>query len=71
VDGEAASMTPVGVEGLIGVDVPAGEHEVRVSFGLTPLRRAATLASGLVAAVLLAFVWRVKNLWGAPPEGQP
>ena len=71
VDGETASITPVGIEGMIGVDVPAGEHEVRVSFGLTPLRRAATLASGLVAAVLLAFVWRVKNLWGAPPEGQP
>lgn len=62
VDGERVEPAPVGPSGLLGVDVPAGVHEVRVSFGLTPLRRAAMLASFLAVAALGIFVWRAKGL---------
>jgi len=57
-DGEAAAVSPVGEYGLIGVEVPAGEHEVSVRFGLTPLRRGAALASLAALGATAAFAWR-------------
>lgn len=59
VDGEAAALAPVGENGLLGVDVPAGEHEVSVRFGLTPLRRGAMLASLAALVAVSVFAWRL------------
>ena len=53
VDGRPSPITVATGSGLIQFDVPAGEHEVRVFFGLTPLR---AIASGITAITLLALI---------------
>lgn len=63
VDGQPAAITPDGPNGLIGLDVPPGEHEVRLRFAATPVRAAAAGLSlaGLAAMVLLALLDRRKG----------
>lgn len=56
IDGKEAEITPDPPNGLIGLELPAGEHSVYLRFGATPVRRAGAIASaaGLaIAAVLL------------------
>ena len=53
IDGQPASMRADPPNGLIGITVPAGEHEVRVRFGATPLRR---VAAGITLVTLAALV---------------
>ncbi|MCS7002824.1 MAG: hypothetical protein NZ518_08245, partial [Dehalococcoidia bacterium] len=47
--------------GLLTVDVPAGEHVIHASYGRTPLRWGALIASGVGAAIALAVAvgWRI------------
>jgi hypothetical protein len=52
-DGQPVELRPVGEHGLIGVDVPAGEHRVRVYFGNTPLRRRAVILSSTSVGILI------------------
>jgi hypothetical protein len=61
-DGQPVEIRPEGPNGLIALDVPAGEHQVRISFGLTPARVAGRVlaAFGLVAVVVLAAINRRK-----------
>ncbi len=47
VDGQAVEAYPVENLGWIGVEVPLGEHEVRLSLGRTPLRAGAEALSVL------------------------
>ncbi len=47
VDGQPVELRPEGPNGLIGLEAPAGEHEVRVTFGLTPARLAGRLLSAV------------------------
>lgn len=64
VDGQPATIAPEGPNGLIGLDVPAGEHDVRISFGLTPARlvgRVLTVAGLVAAAVLVAISLRKRR----------
>ena len=42
---------------MVGVEVPAGVHQVEVSWEWTPLR--ATAASASIVALLLAGAWIV------------
>ncbi len=55
VDGRPAELRAEGPNGLMTVDVPAGEHEVRVTFGQTPARMAGRLLAAL-GALLCVFL---------------
>jgi hypothetical protein len=62
-DGNRAAPYPAGSLGLLTVDLPAGDHHLRVRFEDTPVERAGTillLASlgALVAILALARQWR-------------
>ena len=48
---------PTDAIGVVGVDVPAGEHRVRLAFGSTPLRVAAIVVSLLALAAWLVLAW--------------
>jgi hypothetical protein len=58
VDGQPVKAEPTDAIGLAGVAVPAGEHEVRLAFGATPLRRVAVWVSLLALAGWLVLAWR-------------
>ena len=53
IDGDRVAVAPEDDTGLLVFDVPAGEHEIRVRFGTTPMRAAGTWLAvlGLVIAV--------------------
>lgn len=53
VDGQPVEITPDAPNGLIGLVLPPGEHEVRIRFGATPARR---IGIGLSLAVLAALL---------------
>jgi hypothetical protein len=55
-DDQPLALRPVGEHGLVGADVPAGRHHLRVHFGDTTLRRWASVASVLSLAALLALL---------------
>lgn len=59
-DGAPLDITPSIPHGLITVAVPAGQHELRFAFGLTPARSAGWMISGLALAAGLALAF-----WGA------
>jgi hypothetical protein len=57
-NGRSYPISASDLEGLIQLDLPAGEHSLHLKFGSTPLRRAATAVSWLSLLLLLAgFVW--------------
>lgn len=59
VDGQPVEITPEAPNGLMTVDVPAGEHTVEVRFGPTPVRRvAAVLSLVALAGVIALLLWR-------------
>lgn len=49
VDGRPAEIAPDAPDGLIGLDLPAGEHDVRLRFGPTPVRRIGMALSAAAA----------------------
>ncbi len=55
VDGQPVSIRPEGELGVISLDVPAGEHQVSIRFGNTPLRTASNWIT-LAAVVALFFL---------------
>lgn len=57
VDGAATALGP-DAQGRLALTVPAGEHEVSVYFGSTPVRAAADRLSAIAAvAITLALLW--------------
>jgi hypothetical protein len=74
VNGTAVSITPSPTYGLITFPVPAGQHELTVTFGETPLRRTANGVSLLSLLVTLGLLgasgrWQVKSgKWKAESE---
>jgi hypothetical protein len=54
IDGVPVEVQPTGPSGEIAVEVPAGTHEVRISFGDTPPRRLGELVS--IASLLVLLV---------------
>jgi hypothetical protein len=64
VDGGSVPVTPSYPDGLITVQVPAGEHRVLVRFADTPVRTLANIVSGagLVAtAGITLFLWAARR----------
>jgi hypothetical protein len=71
VDDEPAPIVVSESDGLLGVRVPEGRHELRVQFGHTPVRFAARVIT-LVALLLVAmtiFVIRRRGRVGGPSDG--
>jgi hypothetical protein len=56
VDGQPVEIQPDAPNGLIGLDLPAGEHQVQLRFGATPVRRASAALS-VLGLVLVAGLW--------------
>jgi hypothetical protein len=56
VDGELVPLRISGPQGLVEVDLPAGEHRLEVRMGSTPPRRVGALISWGVLLALLALV---------------
>ena len=56
VDGQPVAIQPDAPNGLIGLDVLAGEHQVQLRFGATPVRSASAVLS-VVALALVAGLW--------------
>lgn len=60
VDGQMVPITPSNPEGLITFPIPAGSHEVEVSWGMTPLRLILTILStaaliGLIGVTIVFY----------------
>ena len=68
VDGAPVTTAPSGPLGLVTAEVPAGDHQVRIAFDQTPLRKAADLISwltlvGMCVGVILLSPLRRKAWW--------
>ncbi len=60
IDGEAVPITITDPDGLISFDVPAGRHNIHVSFGETPFRVTADVVSLISLVLLLAIlIWQI------------
>lgn len=55
-NGEAISIRPSQPEGLLLIDVPAGEHHLRIHFGLTPPRLLGWTLTGLGLLGLISLL---------------
>lgn len=60
IDGQPAAIAPDRPNGLIGLDLPPGEHEVTLRFTATPIRRVATAISlaAMLGVIVLAALKR-------------
>ena len=56
VDGQPVEIQPDSPNGLIGLDLPAGEHRVQLEFGATPVRRVSAGLS-IVGLTLVVGLW--------------
>jgi hypothetical protein len=62
VDGQRVQHRAEPPYGLIAVDVPAGQHEVAIRHGATPVRTAGALISGLSLVLVAAlFLWPARR----------
>ncbi|MAU01335.1 MAG: hypothetical protein CL608_29695 [Anaerolineaceae bacterium] len=62
IDGETVGIRPSAGSGLIELDVPAGEHEIELRLGRTPVRLAAEVAS-LLAILLTIWLFQPSKRW--------
>jgi hypothetical protein len=67
-DGRPQPVYADGPHGLLAVDLPAGRHELRLSFGDTPLRRVAWVVSLIALLLFTAVLFRWPLSSGAPTE---
>jgi hypothetical protein len=63
VDGQPVEIQPDPPNGLIGLDLPAGEHRVQLQFGATPVRRDSAALS-VVGLALVVGLWLVDRRRG-------
>jgi hypothetical protein len=63
VDGLPVEIQPDPPNGLIGLDLPAGEHRVQLQFGATPVRRVSAALS-VVGLALVMGLWLVNRRRG-------
>ena len=56
VDGQPVELQPDAPNGLIGLALPAGEHQVQLRFGATPVR-SASAALSVVGLVFVVGLW--------------
>jgi hypothetical protein len=73
IDGRPVEVAPSDPHGLLTFDAPAGRHVIRVRFGPTPLRTAATAlsAAALMALLLAAFILRRNDQLANLPTCKP
>jgi len=57
VDGEAVEVAPDPPNGLIGLTLAPGEHDVRLRFGPTPVRILGAAFSVVALAAVLGLIW--------------
>lgn len=62
-DGQPLETRPTGPLGLLGVDLPAGDHLLRLRPGLTPARALGYASSVLALGAMGAWAWRVRSRW--------
>ena len=62
-DGQPVEIQPDPPNGLIGLDLPAGEHQVQLQFGATPVRRVSAALS-VVGLALVVGLWLVDRRRG-------
>lgn len=62
-DHEPIAVFPTEPSGLLGINVPAGEHSLEVGFGPTLLRLGAMIASGVFLLVLAGTLIFATPLW--------
>ena len=55
VDGQPVEIQPDPPNGLIGIDLPEGEHQVHLRFGATPVRSASAALSVVGLAIVVAL----------------
>jgi hypothetical protein len=67
-DGTEVEVFPTEPNGLLGITVPPGQHDLEIGFGPTPLRLGAMIASGLALILLLAALV-LRRLW--PEHSEP
>ncbi|HDQ74068.1 MAG TPA: hypothetical protein ENN19_18535 [Chloroflexi bacterium] len=67
-DGEAIPIRPSQPEGLLSIDVPAGEHHLHIRFGLTPPRLLGWALTGLGLLGLISLLIFGPR-WAAPEPG--
>ncbi|MCS7178977.1 MAG: hypothetical protein N0A03_06860, partial [Anaerolineae bacterium] len=70
-DGQPLPLGPDGPHGLIGADIPAGRHEVTLSFGDTPLRQWAWWLSGASGLLFLLTLGAARRIWPKTPPLAP
>jgi len=70
IDGTPAASSPSSPQGLIELEVPAGEHVVRVSFGSIPVRRLANGISLVTLLLCIALVIRGGRWFRGEPAGE-
>jgi len=58
IDGQRVPTAPSQPEGLLQFPLPAGQHEVRVTFGTTAPRTAGGLISAAAALACVGLLWR-------------
>jgi hypothetical protein len=62
VDGQLAAIAPVSERGLIGVNMPAGRHELYLYFGETGVRQVANGVSLFALSVVVVLAIKTLNL---------
>lgn len=65
VDGQPVAIAADAPDGLIGLDLPAGEHDVRLRFGPTPVRQVGLSLSAIaLLAVIALLIWDARAARG-------
>ena len=67
VDGVRVDVQPISPVGLAGIDVPAGEHDVVISYGWTTLRWGSAILSLTALIVWLLAAARRRPIWLLAP----
>lgn len=65
IDEQPAEIIPTDPNGLIALEIPAGQHHIRLWFGATPIRRMATAVSLVTTGLLAGMVLLARPLWGS------
>ena len=60
-DGEPHPLRPEGPHGQVAADIPPGRHRLTVTFGDTPLRRWASVATLVSLVLLLPLAWLARS----------
>ncbi|MGJ3239224.1 MAG: 6-pyruvoyl-tetrahydropterin synthase-related protein [Anaerolineae bacterium] len=61
VNGERVEVFATGEAGVLGLELPAGTHQVTVWYGQTTTQRVANLLSISALVLVLAFAWRLHS----------